>query len=131
MAVNGRGQHGDDGSQPQGQRSGHGSVSPGGEESGSRFVGQVAIVTGGGSGLGEATAVRLGGEGAHVAVLDIRTEAAEATVRRIAEAGGRAHAYEVDVSDQASVRNVVADVAGGSSVVPRSWSTAPAWASST
>ena len=87
-------------------------MSPGGDESAPRFVDNVAIVTGGGSGLGEATAVRLGGEGAHVAVLDIRAEAAEATVRRITEAGGLAQARAVDVSDQASVRNVVADVAG-------------------
>jgi NAD(P)-dependent dehydrogenase (short-subunit alcohol dehydrogenase family) len=76
-----------------------------------RFVDKVVIVTGGGSGLGEATAVRLGGEGAHVAVLDIRVAAAEATVRRITDAGGRARSLAVDVSDQASVRNAVADVA--------------------
>ncbi len=87
-------------------------MSPGGDESAPRFVGNVVIVTGGGSGLGEATAVRFGGEGAHVAVLDIRAEAAEATVRRITEAGGLAQARAVDVSDQTSVRNVVDDVAG-------------------
>jgi NAD(P)-dependent dehydrogenase (short-subunit alcohol dehydrogenase family) len=82
-----------------------------GEDSRSRFVDKVAIVTGGGSGLGEATAVRLGAEGAHVAVLDIRVEAAEATVGRITDAGGRARSVAVDVSDQSSVRTAVADVA--------------------
>ena len=87
-------------------------MSPDREEPVARFVDKVAIVTGGGSGLGEATAVRLGGEGAHVAVLDIRAEAAEETVRRITDAGGRAQSRTVDVSDQDSVRNVVADVAG-------------------
>jgi NAD(P)-dependent dehydrogenase (short-subunit alcohol dehydrogenase family) len=45
-----------------------------------------------------------------VAVLDIRPEAAEATVGRITEAGGRAHAREVDVSDPPSVRSAVADI---------------------
>jgi NAD(P)-dependent dehydrogenase (short-subunit alcohol dehydrogenase family) len=78
---------------------------------GRRFVGHVAIVTGGGSGLGEATAVRLASEGANVAVLDIRLEAAEATVRRITASGGHAQSREVDVSDKPSVRSVVADVA--------------------
>ncbi len=87
-------------------------MSSGHDGSTARFVDKVAIVTGGGSGLGEATAVRLGGEGAHVAVLDIRAEAAEVTVRRITGAGGRAQFREVDVSDQASVRDVVTDVAG-------------------
>jgi NAD(P)-dependent dehydrogenase (short-subunit alcohol dehydrogenase family) len=76
-----------------------------------RFVDRIALVTGGGSGLGEATAVRLAREGAQVAVLDIRPDAAEATVRRITEAGGLARAWQGDVSDPASVRSMVADVA--------------------
>jgi NAD(P)-dependent dehydrogenase (short-subunit alcohol dehydrogenase family) len=75
-----------------------------------RFAGRVAIVTGGGSGLGQATAVRLAAEGAQVAVLDIRLETALATVARITEAGGRALAREVDVSRADSVQGVVADV---------------------
>jgi NAD(P)-dependent dehydrogenase (short-subunit alcohol dehydrogenase family) len=75
-----------------------------------RFAGRVAIVTGGGSGLGQATAVRLAAEGAHVAVLDIRLETALATVARITEAGGRALGREVDVSRADSVHAAVADV---------------------
>jgi NAD(P)-dependent dehydrogenase (short-subunit alcohol dehydrogenase family) len=39
-----------------------------------RFADRVAVVTGGGSGLGQATAIRLSAEGAYVAVLDIRLE---------------------------------------------------------
>jgi NAD(P)-dependent dehydrogenase (short-subunit alcohol dehydrogenase family) len=76
-----------------------------------RFVERVAIVTGGGSGLGRASAVRLASEGAHVAVLDIRLETARATAAHIGEAGGRAYAWEVDVSRADSVHAVVAEVA--------------------
>ena len=79
---------------------------------GARFVDRVAIVTGGGSGLGHATAVRLGAEGAFVAVLDIRGEAAAATSRLIAEAGGRAEPKEADVSQPESVRAAVDVIAG-------------------
>jgi NAD(P)-dependent dehydrogenase (short-subunit alcohol dehydrogenase family) len=75
-----------------------------------RFADRVAVVTGGGSGLGQATAIRLSAEGAYVAVLDIRLETARTTVDRITEAGGRARAWEADVSRVDSVRAVVADV---------------------
>jgi NAD(P)-dependent dehydrogenase (short-subunit alcohol dehydrogenase family) len=76
-----------------------------------RFLDRVAIVTGGGSGLGQATARRLAGEGASVAVLDIRLEAATAAAAGITETGGRARAYAVDVRAPDAVRAVVADVA--------------------
>jgi NAD(P)-dependent dehydrogenase (short-subunit alcohol dehydrogenase family) len=76
-----------------------------------RFAGRVAIVTGGGSGLGAASARRLAREGAAVTVLDIRPDAAEATVREIGEAGGRARSGRVDVSDPASVREATAAAA--------------------
>jgi len=83
-------------------------AAPGG---GARFVGQVAIVTGAGSGLGEATAVRLAREGATVAAVDIRHEAAQTTTNRITETGGHAQAWPADVSDPDSVRGVVDDIA--------------------
>jgi NAD(P)-dependent dehydrogenase (short-subunit alcohol dehydrogenase family) len=75
-----------------------------------RFADRVALVTGGGSGLGRASAVRLAAEGAQVAVLDIRLETARDTVAQITGAGGRAQAWEVDVSRADSVRGAVADV---------------------
>jgi glucose 1-dehydrogenase/3-oxoacyl-[acyl-carrier protein] reductase len=65
--------------------------------------GRAAFVTGAGSGIGRATAVRLAGEGAAVAVVDVRLEAAEETVSQIETAGGRAAAFTADVRDRAQV----------------------------
>lgn len=65
--------------------------------------GRVAIVTGGGSGIGAAAALRFAAEGAAVAVLDVRLDAAEETAERIAKEQGRAIAVAADVSDAASV----------------------------
>jgi NAD(P)-dependent dehydrogenase (short-subunit alcohol dehydrogenase family) len=59
--------------------------------------GRVAIVTGAGSGIGRAIARRLAGEGATVAVADVRLERAAETVAAIEQGGGRAIAIELDV----------------------------------
>lgn len=76
-----------------------------------RFEGRVAVVTGAGSGLGHATALRFAAEGAAVACLDIAGEAADRTVSEVEAAGGRARAYRVDVADPGSVRESVAALA--------------------
>ena len=59
---------------------------------GERLAGKVAIVTGGGSGIGKATALRFGQEGAAVVIGDLNPETAEATAREITATGGRAYA---------------------------------------
>jgi NAD(P)-dependent dehydrogenase (short-subunit alcohol dehydrogenase family) len=71
------------------------------------FSGKVAIVTGGGSGIGQATAVRFAAEGASVGVLDLVPEAAEQTVAMIDKEGGVARALAADVSDAAQVAGAV------------------------
>ena len=68
---------------------------------------KIAIVTGAGSGIGEASALRFAAEGAAVVVADIRAHRARQTVDAITEAGGQAVAVEVDVADVASVAAMV------------------------
>jgi NAD(P)-dependent dehydrogenase (short-subunit alcohol dehydrogenase family) len=68
-----------------------------------RLVGRRALVTGGGSGIGRASALRLSAEGAAVAVVDVRTGASQPVATEIEAVGGRALALTADVRDEASV----------------------------
>ena len=74
----------------------------------SSLSGQVALVTGGGSGIGRATSILLAQHGAKVAVADRNTEGAGETCATIVKAGGKAVAIPVEVSDSASVDRMVA-----------------------
>jgi NAD(P)-dependent dehydrogenase (short-subunit alcohol dehydrogenase family) len=65
-----------------------------------RLAGKVAVVTGGGNGLGRATALRFAEEGAAVVVADLLDGPAEETVRLVREAGGEATAVSVDVTSR-------------------------------
>jgi NAD(P)-dependent dehydrogenase (short-subunit alcohol dehydrogenase family) len=72
-----------------------------------RLANKVAIVTGSGSGIGRATAVRFAAEGARVVVNDINSAGGEETVRRIKEAGGQSVFINADVSDRTAVATMV------------------------
>jgi NAD(P)-dependent dehydrogenase (short-subunit alcohol dehydrogenase family) len=76
-----------------------------------RFTDQTVVVTGAGSGLGQATARLFAADGAAVAALDLNGDAVAATVASITEAGNVARPYTVDVSDAASTDAVVAQLA--------------------
>lgn len=65
--------------------------------------GKVAAITGAGSGIGQAAALRLGEEGCKVAVMDRNAATAEATAAMIRAAGGDAVAITVDVSQEPQV----------------------------
>ena len=68
---------------------------------------RIALVTGGGGGIGRAIALALAAEARTVAVGDVREEAAAASAAAVEEAGGRALAVQVDVTEEGSVREAV------------------------
>ena len=73
--------------------------------------GRTAIITGAASGMGRATAILFAQEGANVAVTDLDQAACENVVAKIKEAGGKAHAFALDVSDHTAIKSVVDQVA--------------------
>jgi len=70
----------------------------GAEEMAGRVSGKVALITGGGSGIGRATAIVFGREGAKVAIADYNRDGGEQTVRMIKDAGGQALFIEANVA---------------------------------
>lgn len=76
-----------------------------------RVQGKVAVVTGGGNGIGEATCRLLADEGASVAVLDVDDADGERVAASIRQSGGEARFWHLDVSDEAQVSRVVAEIA--------------------
>jgi len=77
-----------------------------------RLSGQVALITGGGRGIGRAIALRFVSEGAAVMLAATKRESLEATAAEIRKAGGRAATAVVDVADEAAVKTVVAATLG-------------------
>lgn len=74
-----------------------------------RMSGKVAIVTGAGSGIGRATALRLAAEGAAVACADLSIDTASDTAKAIEAAGGQALALQVDVTVEDACARLVGD----------------------
>jgi NAD(P)-dependent dehydrogenase (short-subunit alcohol dehydrogenase family) len=71
----------------------------------------IAVVTGAGSGIGRAIALGFAREGAQLSVLDINGETAAKTAAGIRDAGGKAQAFTLDVTDRNACRDIAAKVA--------------------
>lgn len=72
-----------------------------------RFRDRVVLVTGAGSGIGKASALRIAAEGGAVCCVDLDAEAVEATVAEIGAAGGEAVAHRCDIGDESDVNETV------------------------
>ena len=75
-----------------------------------RLDGKNAVVTGGGSGIGESIAHRFAEAGATVRILDVNLAAAKSVAEKIQSCGKIARAYQCDVADHAAVKSVFAEV---------------------
>jgi NAD(P)-dependent dehydrogenase (short-subunit alcohol dehydrogenase family) len=71
-----------------------------------RLDGKVAVVTGGGSGIGQAIASKLAMHGAAIHILEVNENAAANTCQQIATAGGKASGHVCDVTDQQNVKTI-------------------------
>ncbi|MGZ3217813.1 SDR family NAD(P)-dependent oxidoreductase [Paracoccus sp. T5] len=72
------------------------------------FSGRTAIITGAASGIGREIALELGRSGALVVVSDLKKDGCQHVVDKITAAGGRAHAFAADVTDEAAMKDLVA-----------------------
>jgi 3-hydroxybutyrate dehydrogenase len=75
----------------------------------SDFEGKVAVITGGASGIGREVAVRFSAAGGIPVIADLNVEVAQATARELGSQSGRAYAVAMDVADETSVNDAVAN----------------------
>jgi NAD(P)-dependent dehydrogenase (short-subunit alcohol dehydrogenase family) len=76
-----------------------------------KIEGSVALVTGGGRGLGEAICHTLGAAGAMVVVADLRQDLADSVALKIRDNGGQAMAQRLDVGDEAQAEKIISEIA--------------------
>lgn len=74
------------------------------------FEGKVAVVTGAASGIGRATALGLGQQGARVALFDLNADGLAATAAQLQQAGAESQIYGLDITNQEQVNQTVAQV---------------------
>jgi 2-keto-3-deoxy-L-fuconate dehydrogenase len=77
---------------------------------GLRLRNKTALVTGGGSGIGQSVCLRLAQEGAHIIALDLTLESAQETADKILANGDTVSTYACDVSNHAQVNEVLAEI---------------------
>ncbi len=75
-----------------------------------RFQNQVAIITGSARGIGAATALRLGQEGAKIALFDVLAAELKQTEKELSDQGIEVSSHVVDITDEASVKEAIAAV---------------------
>ncbi len=78
--------------------------------------GKTAIVTGGGSGIGKAISLKFGENGAHVCILEVQLEAAQSTAEIILATGGKATAYQCNVTNRQEVQAVINAISESNSI---------------
>lgn len=75
-----------------------------------RLQGKVALITGGGSGIGRSTALLFAAEGARVIINDVHKENGECTVKDIENNGGSATFYQADVTNPQAVKDMIGHI---------------------
>jgi NAD(P)-dependent dehydrogenase (short-subunit alcohol dehydrogenase family) len=89
-----------------------------------RFTGRTALITGGGTGMGRAAALRLAREGARVVVAGRRASELDAVVGSIESAGGQALAVPTDVTDEAQVQRLMQQALERFGTIDLAWNNA-------